>query len=235
MLDNVTVIHYTANNKPTEFSQRVRDWNMSAIGNNLPIISISQKPIDFGENICVGDVGVSLHNAWRQIQIGASKATTKFICLVEDDRLYPSTYFRFIPDRHDTFYIPIPIYVLWSKSHNNGWWAISRHFPEGAGFASRDFVIASIETCLSNYGMWCTPEDIAKNPKRRSPFPFRYLNNECFTISEPIIQFRLDTDMHKKARFDKRTVRTGGIPYWGSGRKLIDKFVTYEYLNSHTI
>ena len=56
---NKTIIYYTSNREDERFESRVRA-NLLKVCGNLPIISVSQKPIyGFGFNIPVGDVGVS--------------------------------------------------------------------------------------------------------------------------------------------------------------------------------
>ena len=69
---SVTILYYTSNREGEEFEGRIRQ-NILNVKGDLPIISISHKPIDFGENICVGDVGVSGFNMFRQIQIGLKR------------------------------------------------------------------------------------------------------------------------------------------------------------------
>lgn len=60
---------------------------------NTPIISVTQKPIDFGNNICVGDIGQSAYNIYKQILIGVREAKTEYVATVEDDVMYPAEHF----------------------------------------------------------------------------------------------------------------------------------------------
>ena len=60
-----TVIYYTDNSideKLMKFCQK----NILEAAQGKPIISVSQKPIDFGENICVGEIGRSHLNLYKQ-------------------------------------------------------------------------------------------------------------------------------------------------------------------------
>jgi hypothetical protein len=63
----------------------------------FPIISISQKPIDFGENICVGEIGASNVNVYKQILVGAKAAKTKYVFCCEDDSMYNEEHFAYRP------------------------------------------------------------------------------------------------------------------------------------------
>jgi len=99
---DLTILFYTSNYINESFAKEIRDQLIRA-SEGIPIISISQKPMDFGENICVGDISRSHLNIYRQILIGAKAATTEYVALAEDDVLYsPSHFTSFRPDG-DTF------------------------------------------------------------------------------------------------------------------------------------
>ena len=93
---DITAIYYTANFLPESFARKTRAQLMKAIG-DMPLISVSQKPMDFGENICVGDIGRSHLNIYRQALMGARNARTKYIAFCEDDVLYSPEHFNHIP------------------------------------------------------------------------------------------------------------------------------------------
>src|ERR1700687_5200912 len=97
-MNDVTIIYYSSNHEKPEFEQRIKD-NILRVSSGLPIISVTQKPIDFGKNIVVGDVGTSGLNMFRQVQIACRAAKTKFVISAEADCLYPPDYFIFIPKK----------------------------------------------------------------------------------------------------------------------------------------
>src|SRR5438132_1087410 len=92
----VTILYYTSNREDPEFEARVKQ-NLLKVCGDLPIISISQKPIKLGKNICIKDVGTSGFNMFRQVEIGCKLAETPFVISAEADCLYPPDYFQFIP------------------------------------------------------------------------------------------------------------------------------------------
>lgn len=96
----ITIIYYTSNREHPDFEDQIRG-NIERVANGIPIISVSQKPIDFGKNICVGDVGLSDHNIYRQLLIGCEAATTKLIATAEADCLYPPGAFNLDPPKID--------------------------------------------------------------------------------------------------------------------------------------
>jgi hypothetical protein len=101
-MNDLTVVYYTANFANERFVNLTRERLLESIG-NLPLISVSQKPIQFGKNICVGDIGRSQVNIYKQVQIGTRAAGTKYIALCEDDCLYPPSHFTTMRPKDDEF------------------------------------------------------------------------------------------------------------------------------------
>lgn len=64
---------------------------------NAPIISVSQKPIKFGMNICIGETGFSTYNLYKQVLIAVREAKTSYVATAEDDVLYPPEHFVYRP------------------------------------------------------------------------------------------------------------------------------------------
>ena len=94
---DLSLLYYTANRIKDRFSKRVRDHLISITQGKIPVISISQKPMNFGLNIHVGDIGFSTYNIYKQILIGAKAATTEFVACCEDDSLYNEEHLSFRP------------------------------------------------------------------------------------------------------------------------------------------
>lgn len=204
-----TVIYYTSNREPKEFEQKIRDLLLEAIG-GLPLISVSQKPIIFGKNICVGDVGVSNQNAHRQFQIGAMAATTPFIHVAEADTLYPKEYFQYLPPTIDRIYW-MPIYLLYLNRRS---WRRDRFYLKGASECSivvgREYIINLIENNLNGRGMWC-PE--RENGKTTSRIITSHKTCSLFNLKIPIISVKSGYSMHGS---HECIGRTKILPYWGT-------------------
>lgn len=92
-MSDMTVVYYTANTISGHFARNTQKQLLEAIG-DLPLISVSKKPMDLGRNICVGDTPRSHFNIYRQALTGAKAAKTKFIAMAEDDVLYSANHFR---------------------------------------------------------------------------------------------------------------------------------------------
>jgi hypothetical protein len=101
-VSSITAVYYTANRLPDKFMRYVQGVLLGALdsgkaGERIPLISVSQKPMDFGFNICVGDIGASNANIYRQLLAGAKAADTEYVACCEDDCLYVPEHFRFRP------------------------------------------------------------------------------------------------------------------------------------------
>ena len=63
-MNDLTILYYTANKIPEHFANSVRADLLRVTEKKIPIISISQKPITFGMNSCVGEIGASAYNVY---------------------------------------------------------------------------------------------------------------------------------------------------------------------------
>lgn len=99
---DLSIVYYTSNWLETAnpyFLNNTKNQLLKA-ADGLPIISVSHKPMDFGHNICVGDIGRSHLNIYRQILRGCQEAWTDYVAMAEDDILYSHEHFHpEIPDR----------------------------------------------------------------------------------------------------------------------------------------
>ncbi len=105
-MNDITILYYTSNTIPSHFAESVRARLLESSQfhyPHIPIVSISQKPMDFGENVCVDEIGKSTLNLYRQVLIGARFARTPYVALCEDDCLYLPTHFYCHRPALDTF------------------------------------------------------------------------------------------------------------------------------------
>lgn len=213
MRDDLTVVYYTCNREEPQFEARIRRSLLHA-SRGLPIISVSHKPIDLGTNICVGDVGISGLNAWRQFQIGVKAAKTKYVCPAEADMLYPKEFFRFVPPRDDIFYLA-PLYVCFSQRGYGKYFAEKNRRSESAMIVNRDFVLARLDEMYKDLPMWGPDFDhiwlLGKQPK------------EFFELPVPVVTFKTDRNMHRKTPH-KVEDKIRELPGHGNVRELIGRY-----------
>jgi len=206
LINDLTVIYYTSNREKPEFEGRIQQSLLDTIG-DLPLISVSQKPIDFGENVCVGDIGVSSENAWRQFQIGAKQAKTKYVCCAESDSLYTKEYFNFRPQKSDVVYTPFPVFVLFALRSNVKIFVRKRRYTDFGIFTTRNHIINVIEKYLSN------PE---------TKYITKTIDHEEFDLEIPVVTFKTDNNMHRKTAY---TYSTRKLDYWGKSHDLIAEYL----------
>lgn len=110
MKPDLTIVYYTSGHlaKTNPGFLRHTSSQLIRVAQGFPIISVSQHPLSFGfgdsgivaddaidhKNVCVGEIGRSHLNIYRQLLIGAREATTPYIATAEDDILYSHSHFR---------------------------------------------------------------------------------------------------------------------------------------------
>jgi len=210
----MTIIYYTSNQEKTEFEEKIRQNILKQT--NLPIISVSQKPIDFGENICVGDVGVSGFNVCRQSLIACEAATTEFIITAEADTLYPPDYFTFKPERNDICYRNTNLYVMGRRRN------YYYKKPGGALHSQvigRKYYIKRLKELFKDAPQWNVEE---KNfPKERGKKLFNEF--EYFETENPVVQIKTGQGMRHYTHSDRTPIYE--ISYWGKGKKLRKEYL----------
>ena len=215
-----TVVYYTAHTERPEFEERIRASLLDSIG-DLPLISVSQRPLDFGHNICVGEVGVSVHNAWRQLLIGAEAASTPFICAAESDYLYPKEHFAFIPHCTDRFYMPDPLYMIYA--HRPPAFRYKPTGCEGTIIVSRELLIQRLHALLDPYGTW--------GPLVARLQLFRRGKAKRFPVAIPLIMFKTDRGMTQRDHHANNRELT--LPGWGDAASLHRSYInpwSYNHL-----
>ena len=95
-MDDLTILYVTDNTIQETARQKIAAYLLS-VADGCPIVSVSQKPVDLGDNICLGEIGKSKFNEYMQILIGALQVRTKYIACVDDDVLYTPEHFEYRP------------------------------------------------------------------------------------------------------------------------------------------
>lgn len=202
----VTVIYYTANTELEPFASNIRKRLLSVIG-DLPLISVSQKPLDFGKNICVGEVGVNEFNEWRQVLIGCEEAKTPFILVAEADALYPPEYFDFIPPEIDKIYRYNPVWIMRIGRP----YFLRKDWTEGAQIIGKEYFMKLLNITLEGEPMWNQFDNIQIR-KTRPVFPYK--SWEYFK-GNPVISVKTGHGMRLHTGTQVNTPGELSLPYWG--------------------
>lgn len=213
-----TVLYYTSNREKPEFEERIID-NIRKNCGDIPIISVSQRHLNFGDNICVGDRGLSYINEWRQILIGAKEATTDYLVFAESDFLYPKEYFDFNPDGADIY------------RYDNVWICFSgkdkffrKKYSEGAQIVRREYIIDVLENSLKGLPEWFDGRNVPYiNKEQRNAF--HHMPYELFHGDVPCISFKTGNGVRgwtKTKNGEENSSKE--LPHWGNIESLKEKY-----------
>ena len=211
------IIYYTSNKENPDFEKRVQENILSVT--DLPIVSVSQKPIDFGKNICVGDVGVSGFNCFRQQQIALENTDADFIVFTEADCLYPPDYFEFNPI-NDECWRTNNLYVMGDRRQY--FW----EKPQGATHAQvsgRKHYLDRLNMLFDGAPEWSTKEFSFPKERHGVSDVFQYDRGEInyWTSENPVVQIKTHNGMRYHTTSDRTNIYD--LPYWGNGKKLRKK------------
>jgi hypothetical protein len=206
-----TVIYYTSNREDESFEKKIRSKLLATIG-DMPLISISQKTLDFGINIWVGDVGACEDNLFRQMLVGCQKAKTDYVVFAEADTLYPPEYFQFDPPYVNKRYWFEDVYIYYPTK--NAFYLKGR--SDVAHIADREYIISLLEKGLKDRHYWI------ENKKRLIP----YGNNEPTPIRvklpNPIISIKTGKGLRMKTQTALKGLSS--LPYWGKSSDIRKEF-----------
>lgn len=94
------ILYYTDNRLNMKLAGKCREWIRAA---NIPITSVSIKPMKFGNNIHLpGERGYK--QMFKQILAGLEAMTEDIVYFCEHDVLYHPNHFLFTPEKKGTFY-----------------------------------------------------------------------------------------------------------------------------------
>jgi hypothetical protein len=218
-MSDLTILYYSSNYIEGPFLGRVRDELVKVT--DAPVISITQKPTDFGHNICVGDIGRSIYNIYRQILIGAMFAQTDYIACAEDDILHNEQHFKYRP-------------ALNEFAYNMNRWGL-----DGRGFyyyrpwvgmcccvAPRKLLIKALCERLAKF-----PDAIpmkvpqpAEPGKRDKKFGLKKQRLVKFYTESPVVIFNHRSQVGGKRKILETDKISSTIEPWGDAEKTFNKF-----------
>ena len=212
MNKDTTIIYYTSNRELPEFEERIRN-NILKVCGGLPIVSVSQKPIDFGKNIVVGDVGASGFNMFRQVLIGCKTAKTRFVISAEADCLYPPDYFTFVPKNDNICYRNFNTYLLglrrdyFYKKNEGGTWS---------QVIGREFYIKRLEELFEGAPEWSLEEKNFPKERRKGEDIFTPAQIERFETTNPCVSIKSGKGLRHYSHSERVPIHE--LPYWGDGK-----------------
>ncbi len=209
---DVTILYLTANLEQPYFAENIRQ-NILKHKGDIPIVSVSQKPLDFGKNICVGVQEPCYFSVIRQIQIGLNEINTKYVLNTDDDFLYPPDYFNFIPPesghcyRYDNVWVCYCLHFDYPKPrfHFKG-------YVGGAQIVDREYYLSRINAALKGRKKW-----ESGNPGHE----YSMQTDHRYTwTGQPAIDFKTKHNISKGTSVQKKVWPRRSLPYWGNIKDL---------------
>lgn len=214
-VQDLTIVYYTANVISDFFMKNVQG-QITIAAPGVPIVSVSHKPIAFGENIVVALPRHHL-SIYKQALIGAREAKTKYIALCEDDVLYSPEHFKFRP-KSGTFGYNLGTWNMftWGEPIFNH---KERRNMSGL-VCERDLFIEAMEERFRRWpddskidlSHWAEPSKYEHYLKVKAQTP------QFFHTNPPNIVFTHQTalsydNLGKRKKLGE--IRAYSIPYWG--------------------
>jgi len=216
---DLTILYYSSNREHPKFEERIKEKLLENCG-DLPIISITHKPIDLGKNICVGDVGVSGFNMFRQVQIGLKEVKTKFVLSAEADCVYPPDYFTFIPPRDDVCYRNTNLYVM--GDHRNYWYR-KKEGATHSQIVGRDFYLDVLNKLFAGAPEWSPKEKNFPKERHKRSDVFWPKEIEMYSTENPVFQIKTHRSMRYHTHSEREPIYE--LPYWGNGKDVRDYYM----------
>ena len=219
---------------------------LESIG-DIPLISVSHKPIDFGVNICVGPMERNSLTINKQMMKALETVKTKYIAIAEHDCLYTPEHFAFIPPDDNVSYYNENVWLmqLYSAGHPefNGMFSMFRGRKANSQLICSTKIM--IETTQARIDIMGDPAWMAKYPTGRvgeaghmdynhamrlsrgrslslireklKEYIEKY-KGENFNTNLPNIDIRHKNNFTKNRRGSKRRYE---LPYWGKMEDII--------------
>jgi glycosyltransferase involved in cell wall biosynthesis len=214
-MSDLTILYYTANViSPKIEAPVVRSLKK----HGYPIISISQKPMDLGTNILFKEER-SIQNIYRQVLLGAQRATTEYVALCEDDSLYTKEHFT--ASRPKTFAYNLNRWVLHLSDNI---FTYRKRPVLSQCIAHRETLIKNLEERFRIHGV-NVPSPICGEmgyfDKRLGMTEHGY---ETFETKKPNMVVHHDKAITKGRLQGKDKPPTQNIPGWGNSDYWVKKF-----------
>lgn len=228
-MNDITILHYTSNKIPDNFARNIRNHLLKVTEEKIPIISISQKPMDFGYNICVGDIGSSVYNVYRQIFEGLKITKTKYICCCEDDSLYVMEHFESkVPDDAISYNMS-----RWQVSHR-GYFFYLRRTSMLCCIAPTEILFNTLNERFTKYPEMPPPDTLSGRQRQAFGEPGRYENRIGLPVVKlnrfesvlPVVTFRHWAGLGGLRGMSSSDIIKEEIEYWGNAKDLWKKFWT---------
>jgi len=130
ILSDLTILYITDNALEPTIANRcmeLLDWAVKG----KRIVSVSQKPISFGDNVCVGEIGRVALSIDIQIREGLKVIDTPYVAIAEHDCVYTPEHLNFRPKDEESFWYNINCWL--AQYENPNWPELNGQFSKFSG------------------------------------------------------------------------------------------------------
>ena len=218
------IVYYTDNRCEERIAGLCRQ-NLKNIG--LPMVAVSQFPIDFENNI-VMPIERSIYSQARQILAGCEALDVDVVFLAEHDVLYHPSHFEFIPAKPMTFYYGQNRYPVCIETGQTCFYFAR---PLSNGCAYRKLYIEHYKKRVEVMAVTGYKSSMMHSPGVRSDAGFGPKGSRTGEwFSEfPNIDFRHSTNYTKgnqfRAKGKRGFVLADEVPYWGKTKGRFDEWM----------
>lgn len=224
-MQDLTVIYLTASEIKESFAEYQRKILLEAVGDR-PLISISRKPLDFGQNI-LDDGQRCYSNIYRQMLRAAKIATTPFMAVAEDDVLYPKEHFDFFRPEKDTFAYNQSRWALFTWGEPTYNWRNRK--SNCSLIAPRELMIEALEERFAKYPDGTPPEKTGELGRWRVEKQLGLtLRKSAEVFSKvPIIQINHESATEQRQVGRRKALgplKAYDIPFWGKAEDIVKHY-----------
>lgn len=196
----------------------------------FPIISVSQKPINFGQNF-VMDLESSVLSIFKQILKGLEECKTDIIFLIEHDLLYHPSHFDFTPEKPDHFYFNLN---FWNVSSVDGRAVKYVHNDVSMVCAYRSLLLRHYRKVVQRVEKMGYRHSWGFSPPKGLPKEDRYGHYTYYRSAVPDVNIRhpnaftrqrMDKSQFRSERSCREWTESDGVPGWGKTLGRFDEFL----------
>jgi len=225
------LVYYTDNTGDPFFMETCRKQLMRCMNEyHYPIISVSQKPMDFGQNIVL-DIGRSVLSIFRQILAGLEASDADVVFLIEHDLIYHPAHFDFSPEKENVFYYDRN---RWSVCDETGKAVFYHTDVPSMVCAYRSLLVRHYKRCVEFVTENGWKGRYGYSPPKGLPKEMRYGKAKSYFSDFPCLDVRREASWSRK-RMDKSQFRSeksrrgwkeaDEVPGWGRIRGRFGEFV----------
>jgi hypothetical protein len=207
---NATVLYYSSNRESEDFERKIIE-NLISKSGGMPIVSVTQVPINLGKNICVGPRPHSYTSEFMQIRLGLEAIDTPYVLTAESDFLYPPEYFTFTPEKEGMVYRYWGVWVGTDRFFFKG-------YSDGAQLVDRKLWLDIINKELPDRDDWVERKKVHCQPARSHKY-----DEHPWTSDNPVITFKTPSNVNRKTTTKKEVDTQTSLNYWGEINNLKQK------------